>query len=285
MLPGVFMVRLKRFVEFAAGHVVGGQEGHAHAVETGLNRNARRGAAVAGGVRDFLIPIEELHAFAIDGDFELLALDAAQDSLEVTGHAFDLKGVFAVGGELIFDQDAAAGSERQPFNVIVLRGVGGDFEDGLGGAETSPIARRLIFPAADRYASISAGESVRAPAMLSKPCVESSPGRNFVASTCSARTSRIAFVYSVRLSRCRPGGGSCVFAPRSSSFSIQVTSASTLAASGRGIPDGGIIPARSLRTTFSPISAWSREMRQVQLVQVQVGRLDLGVVAGRRNTD
>ena len=41
-------------------------------------------------------------------------------------------------------------------------------------------------PAADRYASISAGDIVSAPAMLSKPRVESSDGRNFVASTSSA---------------------------------------------------------------------------------------------------
>ena len=32
-----------------------------------------------------------------------------------------------------------------------------------------PIASRLILPAADRYASISAGDIRRAPAMLSKP--------------------------------------------------------------------------------------------------------------------
>ena len=43
-------------------------------------------------VRDFLIPIEQLHALAIDRDFELLALDAAEDRLEVTGDALDLEG-------------------------------------------------------------------------------------------------------------------------------------------------------------------------------------------------
>ena len=46
------------------------------------------------------------------------------------------------------------------------------------GAVTVPIASRLILPAADRYASISAGDIVSAPAMLSKPWVESSAGRN-----------------------------------------------------------------------------------------------------------
>ncbi len=81
---------------------------------------------------------------------------------------------------------------------------------------TSPIARRLIFPAADRYASINAGDIVSAPAMLSKPRVESSAGRNFVASTSSASRSRIALVYSVRLRRCRPGAGRCGVAARSS---------------------------------------------------------------------
>jgi hypothetical protein len=37
------------------------------------------------------------------------------------------------------------------------------------GAVFDAMARRLILPAADRYASISAGDMVKAPAMLSKP--------------------------------------------------------------------------------------------------------------------
>src|SRR3989442_8461384 len=41
----------------------------------------------------------------------------------------------------------------------------------------SPIARRLIFPAADTYASTSVDEMPSVPAMLSNPCVESSDGR------------------------------------------------------------------------------------------------------------
>ena len=46
-----------------------------------------------------LIPIEQLHPLAVDRDFELLALDAAQDRLEVARDALDLEGVFAVGRE------------------------------------------------------------------------------------------------------------------------------------------------------------------------------------------
>src|SRR5262252_7510834 len=62
----------------------------------------------------------------------------------------------------------------------------------VGGAG-SPIARRLIFPAAETYASTSVDEMPSAPAMLSKPCVESSDGRYFPASTRSASRSSIAF--------------------------------------------------------------------------------------------
>ena len=37
------------------------------------------------------------------------------------------------------------------------------------GAVSVPMARRLMLPAADRYASINAGDVVSVPAMLSKP--------------------------------------------------------------------------------------------------------------------
>src|SRR4029079_8878783 len=104
---------------------------HADGVQAGLDRDALRRLAVTGGVRDFLIPIEELHPRAVDRYLKLLALDAAQDCLEVTRDALDLEGVFAVGRELILDQDAPAGSERQSFDVIVLRGAGEHLEDGL----------------------------------------------------------------------------------------------------------------------------------------------------------
>ena len=143
--------------------------------------------AVAGRVRDLLVPVEQLHPLAVDRDLELLALDLPEHRLEVAGDALHLERVFAVGRELVLDQHAAARAERQPFDVIVLRRVGAARRTPPASApSTSPIARRLILPAADRYASISAGDIVSAPAMLSKPRVESSDGRNFVASTSSA---------------------------------------------------------------------------------------------------
>ena len=67
------------------------------------------------------------------------------------------------------------------------------------------MARRLILPAADRYASISAGDIVSAPAMLSKPLVESSTGRNLEESTSSASRSRMAFAYSVAVQTMQAG--------------------------------------------------------------------------------
>ena len=58
----------------------------------------------------------------------------------------DLEDVIAVGGELMLRHQAAAGAERQTFDVIVLRGVFRHAVGGLGGRSvTSPIARRLIF--------------------------------------------------------------------------------------------------------------------------------------------
>ena len=56
-------------------------------------------------------------------------------------------------------------------------------------------------------------------------------------------------------------------------------SASRVAGSGRGMPDGGIMPARSFRTIFSPISGVVAEVREIELVEQQVGRLQLLVVA------
>ena len=109
----------------------------------------------------------------------------------------------------MLDQHPAAGAERKAFDVMVLCRVRGDVEHCLRRRLTSPIASRLIFPEADRYASINAGDIVSAPAMLSKPRVESSGGRNCVASTSSASRSRITLAYSVPFRRWSPGAGRC----------------------------------------------------------------------------
>jgi hypothetical protein len=61
------------------------------------------------------------------------------------------------------------------------------------GAVFDAMARRLILPAADRYDSMSAGDIVSAPAMLSNPWVELSGGRNLAASIFNPMRSRMTF--------------------------------------------------------------------------------------------
>ena len=68
----------------------------------------------------------------------------------------------------------------------------------------------------------------------------------------------MAFVYSVRLRRCKttePGFG-CMAALRSTSASNQSRNCSYFAREGRGMPGGGIMPARIFRITGSQISGW-----------------------------
>ena len=82
-------------------------------------------ADVPGTARpNLLVPVEQLHALAVDRDLELLALDLSQQIVEVAGDPVDLDHVLAVGRELVLDEHAAARAERQPLDVAVLRRVG-----------------------------------------------------------------------------------------------------------------------------------------------------------------
>src|SRR5215467_5962666 len=121
----------------------------------------------------------------------------------------------------------------------------------------SPTASALTLCAADRYASSSSGDTPRTSELLSKPLLELSGGSSSAGSTSSPSRSRTALAYSVRLRRRsvgRPGFGSAA----SSRDTSDAANASSVAASGRGIPVGGIAPARSLRTTFSQTSVPAR---------------------------
>ena len=190
----------------------------------------------------------------------------------------DLDHVFAVGRELVLDEHAAARAERQPLDVASSATCRSARRTPSASAcVTLPMARRLILPAADRYASMSAGDIVSVPAMLSNPCVESSDGRNLVASTSSASRSRIAFAYSARLSRCRPGGGRCgdraaielVLQPARPArrASPDPAAASPPAASSRPGASGPLFPP----------SPRCRRARQIQPVQLQVRCVDFAL--------
>ena len=127
-----------------------------------------------------------------------------------------------------------------------------------GGVLGSPMARRLICSAAVRYRSNSTGDTAKTSAMLSKPWAPSSAGSNDLSSISTPSRSRIALAYSDRFRRWMaaslPGSG-LASAARSSSVSTYAAKESEVALSGRGIPGGGICPARSLRITFSHTSA------------------------------
>jgi hypothetical protein len=51
-------------------------------VQPCLHRDLRRGPADAGRPLDLLVPVEQLHALAIDRDLELLARDLAEDRVK-----------------------------------------------------------------------------------------------------------------------------------------------------------------------------------------------------------
>ena len=108
--------------------------------------------------------------------------------------------------------------------------------------------------------------------MLSNPEACPSGGNRFATGTLMCRMSRIALAYSVRLSRrmtVRPAKGDS-FADASSSSTSPLRNASSVAASGRGAPAGGISPAPSLRMTRSPHVRLSRGVVRIDAVESQV---------------
>ena len=116
--------------------------------------------------------------------------------------------------------------------------------------------------------------------MLSKPRVESSAGRNLLASTSSASRSRMALVYSVRFNRCSPGAGRCVvggaielpFHPRDDR--LQGRGVGTPRAGRRHQPGAHLAHHRLGHVHVVA------EVREIELIEQQVGRLEPRVVAG-----
>ena len=155
---------------------------------------------------------------------------------------------------------AADGAERQPLDVLVLRQV---LPDAIG------VAAGPHRGIADRQrADLAAPPSDSAPAATARRrarrrcCRSRTPNRPAAAATrrprrapadrgSRSRTRR----GSSRWSSGRPGIRARAAAARSSSSSSDAISACSVASSGRRAPCGGMTPARSLRTTFSHISA------------------------------
>ena len=111
--------------------------------------------------------------------------------------------------------------------------------------------------------------------MLSKPSLESSPGSSAAASIGRSSRSRTALPYSARFRRCSAGapGFGAAAAARSIASSIVAAKRSSVARSGRGAPLGGIMPVRTLRTTFSQVCGSRPGVRDVEHVERETAGL------------
>src|SRR5215471_3245535 len=122
-----------------------------------------------------------------------------------------------------------------------------------GDASPAPTAYSLTRRATLRYCSSRSGDIERASPILSNPAAIPSGGSSSFTGNSIASRSRIALACSRRFRRRitgRPAYGAAR-AAASRSLTIPAIKVFNDAASGRGIPGGGISPAFSLRSTFS----------------------------------
>ena len=131
-------------VQVVARRVIRGQESDADIVQPCFQRDARvRAAMHRRATPKLFVPIEQVHPLAVHEDFELFARDLTEGPVVVhvaQVHREDLEDVLAIGGELVSDEETAAGPERQTLDVVVLRrvlrhaihrlGLGGHIADG-----------------------------------------------------------------------------------------------------------------------------------------------------------
>ena len=147
------------------------------------------------------------YALAVDRDLDLVRLLEPADGAHVRVEQLHLDDVLAVERKVVLRHQAAAGAERQPFDVLDLRRVSFDAIDLGAGAnrrvangERADLRRRreVAFEERRRDAEQigvvveARGRIVRRQQMPQ----DRSP---------SARRSRIALPYSVRFSRCKAG--------------------------------------------------------------------------------
>jgi hypothetical protein len=77
-------------------------------------------------------PAGDFDALAVEGDFEFLSSNADPANADPSAASPNFDVVLAVHGEVMMDQDAAAGAERQSVDVRVLIEIAGHF---IGGGE------------------------------------------------------------------------------------------------------------------------------------------------------
>ena len=124
-------------VDVVVGRVVVREERDADPVQARLDGQRGGGHARARRAPHLLVPVEQLHLLAVDRHRQPFALDLAERVVRLPHVAFedrdDPELVLAVGRKFMLDEHAAPCAERQPFDVVVLRGIVGDIELDEGG--------------------------------------------------------------------------------------------------------------------------------------------------------
>ena len=198
---------------------------------------------------------EQRDALAVDGDLELLLLGVERHLLVQVARELGRDLVLGVGREVVLDQRAAARAERQAGQAPLLRAVVGhaepiDVHELRRRADREPadlVGRREVALEQRRRQLQHAGDVVEAVARL--------VGRQQLGDLdveVEQVADRVAVLGAVQAverlgaARVRVGGG------RGVELALEpAASASRASVAGRGSPTGGIMPARSLRTTAS----------------------------------
>src|SRR5690242_6939231 len=116
-------------IQIASGRQLRREERDANGVQTRLHleMDVRCSGMHGLAASEILVPIVDVYALAIDQELELFARDLAKRHVvvhEALVDGKDLENVVAIGGELMPRDNAAAGSERQALDMVVLRRVG-----------------------------------------------------------------------------------------------------------------------------------------------------------------
>ena len=144
------------------------------------------------------------HLISIHADLDLMGIFHAAHQIESIAPQPKLDHVFGIQRKVVAHQNAAAGAERQPFDMLVLRKIGANAVGGrLRGdvhvahrlAADIPGSRKITLHQRRRHPE-NVGDIVEAAALVVGRQQSAS------ASTSNASKSRIALAYSARFSRC-----------------------------------------------------------------------------------
>jgi hypothetical protein len=143
-----------------------------------------------------------VHRLAIDRDLEVVGILQTAHDIEVRAIELRAELVFGVERERLLHAESADRAEGSPSMCWFCdRSWATRYVSLPARMFRSPTASLLICDAAVRYRSCNDGDTPSTSDTLSKPYAESSGGSTVVTSMSSRSRSRIAFLYSARLSR------------------------------------------------------------------------------------